>query len=403
MNLKSPFLTLLALSLYTPAGYGQAGEIPLDSLRRDTPSGEHINPASFFRMHGYVTLSYTANGPGLGQEVGTIPKILVNGVSPRTGNNESGFRNDAALFVGGEPFDRVGTVLEIHFVGNALDPVLTEAKFTYQLADADAHEVVVSGGRFWWPFGIHNKEWFSSLNNFPLMSVAGAEVVPAHYNEVGLMVEGASFLSDSWGINYVGAVGNGVPSFDVMPNVMATASDADSNRSVTGRFALVRLGTLGLELGMSAAAGGLRQGLDRSQPVDNVHRYDASFTAFGPDLTLSWSQLALSAYYYHSSEKLTEAPQPELARDGFTIESSYRFPLANNDRLEAVRLHARVSRADEDNLAGGVYRRLEYSGAMSLAVTSAFDIRLAYILQKEDLDAPTLSNNILSLSFTAKF
>ena len=62
-----------------------------------------------------------------------------------------------------------------------------------------------------------------------------------------------------------------------------------------------------------------------------------------------------------------------------------------------------MSRADEDNLAGGVYRRLEYSGAMSLAVTRAFDIRLAYILQKEDLDAPTLSNNILSLSFTAKF
>ena len=403
MNTRSTFLTLLAFSLYTPVAYGQADELSLDSLRRETPSGQYVDPASFFRMHGYATLSYTANGPDVGKEVGTIPKILVNGVSPRTGENESGFRNDAALFVGGEPFDRVGTVLEIHFVGNGLNPVLTEAKFTYQLADADAHELVVSGGRFWWPFGIHNKEWFSSLNNFPVMSVAGAEVVPAHYNEVGLMAEGASVLSDSWGINYVGAVGNGVPSFDVMPNVTATASDADSNRSVTGRFALVRGGTLGLEIGMSGAAGGLRQGLDPSQPVDNVHRYDASFTAFGPDLTLTWSQVALSAYWYHSSEELTEAPLPELARDGFTIESSYRIPVTDNDRLSSVGLHARVSRAEEDNLAGGVYRRLEYSGAMSLEVTRAFDIQLAYVLQQEDRDAPVVSNNILSLSFTAKF
>jgi hypothetical protein len=403
MSTRPTFLALLALFLFTPSAYGQDHELPLDSLRRKTPSGQYVDPASFFRMHGYTTLSYTANGPDVGKEEGTIPKILVNGVSPRTGENESGFRSDAALFVGGEPFDGVGTVLEIHFVGNALNPVLTEAKFTYQLADTDEHELIASGGRFWWPFGIHNKEWFSSLNTFPVMSLAGAEVVPAHYNEVGLMAEGASLLSDAWGINYVGAIGNGVPSFDVMPNVTETASDADSNRSVTGRFALVHGGALGLELGFSGGAGGLRQGLDPSQPVDNPHRYDASYTAYGPDLTLTWSRIALSAYWYHSSEELTEAPLPELTRDGFTIESTYRVPITNSDRLSSFGLHARVSRAEEDNLAGGVYRRLGYSGAMSLAVTKAFDIRLAYVLQQEELDAPEVSNNILSLSFTAKF
>lgn len=55
MNLKSAIPTLLALALYTPGAYGQTDKVSLDSLRRDTPSGQYIDPASFFRIHGYAT------------------------------------------------------------------------------------------------------------------------------------------------------------------------------------------------------------------------------------------------------------------------------------------------------------------------------------------------------------
>ncbi len=141
-------LILLPLSIPTTAR-AQDGDPPLDSLQRTTPSGQYVDPASFFRFHGYATLAFTQNGSGVGQEVGATPQVLVNGRSPRTGENEFGFRNDAALFVGGEPFDGVGSVIEIHLVGNALDPVLTEAKFTYELSASDSHDLVVTGGRFW--------------------------------------------------------------------------------------------------------------------------------------------------------------------------------------------------------------------------------------------------------------
>ena len=90
-------------------------------------------------------------------------------------------------------------------------------------------------------------------------------------------------------------------------------------------------------------------------------------------------------------------------RDGFTVESSLHFPVADNERLRAVSLHARASRADEDSLGGAVYRRLQFAGGMTLHLTQAFAAEFGYVVQKERLGAPTLSNNVLSVSFTAEF
>lgn len=92
-----------------------------EDLRRKTPSGQYIDPASFFRFHGYVTLTYAEPQAEFGSEIGVPPQILVSGRSPRTGENEGGFKNDGALFIGGEPFEGVGSVVELHFVGNALE------------------------------------------------------------------------------------------------------------------------------------------------------------------------------------------------------------------------------------------------------------------------------------------
>ena len=85
------------------AGPAAAGD-DTDDLKRKTPSGQYIDPASFFRFHGYVSLSYTEAGKDLGPAPDGTPHILVSGPGPsaRTGENEGGFRNDSALFVGME-------------------------------------------------------------------------------------------------------------------------------------------------------------------------------------------------------------------------------------------------------------------------------------------------------------
>ena len=70
----STFVALIALALCTPAAtWAQEGEPPLDSIRRVTPSGQYIDPASFFRFHGYATVAYTENGPRRGARGGGNP------------------------------------------------------------------------------------------------------------------------------------------------------------------------------------------------------------------------------------------------------------------------------------------------------------------------------------------
>ena len=61
----------------------------LEKLRRKTPSGRYVDPASFFRFHGYTSLSYSEAGADLGPQPAGTPHILVNpGPSPRIGANE---------------------------------------------------------------------------------------------------------------------------------------------------------------------------------------------------------------------------------------------------------------------------------------------------------------------------
>lgn len=394
---------LLGLACTTfPAVLSAQEAEPVDSIRRATPSGEYIDPASFFRFHGYVTLNFSEAGSQLGSEVGATPQILVSGLSSRTGRNESGFKNDAALFVGGEPFDGVGTVMEIHFVGNAMDPVLTEAKITWDVVDRDDASLQIAAGRFWWPFGIHNGEWFSSVNRFAAISPAAAEAVPAHYNEVGFMADGAAWLGEGVGLNYVVSVGNGVPSFELMPNVMGTSIDTNGNRTLTARAGLVFGGDVRVELGFSGAGGDLRAGEDASLASDDPHRYAADFVAWGPDVQVHAGGWELSGYYYRSSEDLVGAPLSSLDREGLTVETAYLIPV-DGERFRGVSLQARGSFADEDRLDGTVFRRVQWAFGGTLHLTRSLRGKIGYVVQREGLDAPDISNNLFSISLTAEF
>ena len=401
----------LSLAMMCCAGIGFAtadadeGEM-MDNLRRKTPSGQYIDPASFFRFHGYVSLSYTEADEELGAGGGT-PNILVSGPGPsaRTGENGGGFRNDAALFVGGEPFENVGAVIEIHFVGDASDPVITEAKMTWDLRDSQDGNLTfrLVGGRYWWPFGIHNDEWFSAVNRFSLLSPTATEVVPAHYNEVGLMGEGELKLKSNLGLNYAVSIGNGVPGFGLMGNVRQTGADANGDRTLTGRVGLVcPHGPLSFQIGLSVASGQLRDteaiALDAADP----DRYESDFTAFGPDLTLKWNGVGLRSYYYTSTEELNNAPVNEIARDGFTLEPSYTIS-QNSDRFQEIMLLGRYSVADEEDLGGNTYRRTQLGVGVNAKLTSSFVARLSYMAQGEDDDLNDLDNNALTISVTNEF
>lgn len=376
----------------------------IESIRRKTPSGEYVDPASFFRFHGYVSLSYTEAGKALGAGPDGTPHILVSGPGPAasTGNNPGGFRNDSALFVGGEPFDGVGGIIEIHFVGDATDPVITEAKLTWDLFEKPRRALRLVAGRYWWPFGIHNDEWFSANNRFALLSPAATEAVPTHYNEVGAMLEGEAFLSSQLGLNYAFSIGNGVPSFSLMPNVRATGADSNDDRSLSGRVGLVVGGDYRSEIGFSLAAGQLRDGEDAARAASDPDRYRADFDAWGLDLSLSWQALALRSYYYSSNEDLRAAPLAQLQRDGYTIEPSYSMRF-ERERYNLVTILGRYSSVDEETLGLGTLRRTQLGLGLNVQITRSFVAKLGFVAQGEGAQMPSLDNDALTLSLTDVF
>jgi len=403
------WLAFMVICLTLSASNGvYAQDETTEGLRRKTPSGQYIDPASFFRFHGYVSLSYAHPQAGFGKIPNTAPQILVSSVSPRSGDNEGGFRNDGALFIGGEPFEGVGTIIELHFVGNALDLVLTEAKIVWDLAGRDGGNATfrLMAGRFWWPFGIHNDEWFSAVNRFAVISPAASEVVPAHYNEVGLMAEGELKMSDSAGLNYVFSVGNGVPGFTVPDAVRGTAFDYNSDRALTGRVGLVLQQGGRIELGLSGTRSKLRVGQDvRITDLNNINRYESDFQALGADASLNIRALKLRSYYYTSKEDLSAAPQNQLDRKGFTVEPSITFDFADREikNLLALELMGRYSQAQEDDLSGGTPKYTQLAAGALFHFTRTLKGRIGYAWHKEKNSATEIDNDIFFFSLTAEF
>jgi len=370
----------------------------LDSLSRQTASGKYIDPASFFRFHGYVTLTYAEPQKDLRGQ------ILISDVNPINGKNEGGFKNDAALFIGGEPIDGVGTVIELHFVGNAFDPVITEAKIILSLIKAENGQkgnLKLVAGRFWWPFGIHNDEWFSAINRFNLISPAAMQVVPAHMNEVGVALEGVYQFQNHFGANYVLSLGNGVSSFEMSDVVKSPSNTFDYNhdRTVTGRVGLV-WNTFGhVETGVSYARGELRNAALTADPSD-PRSYKARFDATGLDLSMSLNGFGLRSYYYLSNENLSAAPRSLLKRRGATIEPFYQFNWSGY--IKSLELHARYSFATEDTFGGRREWRQNGIG-LNVRFKNKVLFKLGYVAQNEGGLLSKLANDVITLSLTAEF
>ena len=403
------FLPMLAIGVLVPSlVLGDSADDPDENepqdFRRKTPSSQYVDPSSFFRLHGYVTLMLSEAGHELGAGSAT-PPILVGGLSPRTGENVSGFSNDAAIFVGGEPFDGVGTVIELHLIGSALDPVLTEAKITWDFVDGESsgYGMRLVGGRYWWPFGVHNEEWFSALNRFGLASPAAAEVVPAHYNELGLMIEGEGALTPGSGVNYSFSVGNGVSSFELEDNVGSTEFDQNGGRTLTGSAEYVLRRKQTVSFGFSGSLGELRAGLDEDIPTIDPRRFAADFSAWGIHATVDGDEgVRLRAYYYASRENFIDARLDRLERSGVTLEPEYRFRFERTS-LRYVSVFARYSEADEEAVSSAVFRRIQYGAGLEAAVKRNLRMRFAYLKQDERNGARVLDNDLLTYALVAEF
>ena len=357
--------------------------------------------SSLFFLHGYFTATFAQAESQLGLEPNSTPQILLNGLSPRTGRNESGFQHDAALFIGSQPTESVSGLLEMHFVRNGLNPVITAAKLSWDLFDEDKpYRIRLSAGRYWWLFGDHTLEWFSAWNTFNVVSPAAAEVVPAHYNEVGVSVEGNLLLKKDWNANLIFSVGNGTPSFELMDNVGNTPFDFNKDRTITTRFDLVP-GIKDLHIGASFARGALRSGVDAVNfAVSDPRRYQADFLAYGAHLSyLKKQNFGWRSYWYWSVENLDG--QGSLDRHGGTLEPIYSFRIGKKHFQELI-LKARYGMAREERLFDTAVVRHQTAFGFNIKINEFLLGKIEYVFQLED-EIVELDNDVFNISLTMAF
>ena len=380
----------------------QESKSSLLKYRKYSASAQYGAVSSFFFLHGYITMTFAELEDDFGALSNATPQILLSGISSRTGKNESGFQHDAAVFVGSQPVESVHGVLELHFVRDALNPVVTEAKLTWDILDdvENPFALRLTAGRFWWPFGIHSKEWMSAANKFNLVSPAAAEVVPAHYNEVGVMLQGETEVTDGIGINSFLAVGNGVSSFELRDNVFSNAFDANGDRTVTTGLEIVPA-ELGLRVGASLAFGGLREGNDTvNYPVNDSRRFAADFTAYGVYATLAHEcGFDGSGYLYWSEERL--AGVQDLSRIGATLEASYKVDLPLK-RIRALAPKLRYSFAEEDRLNAEFFGQNQIAFGVNAYLDENFIAKIEYAIQ-EETNVAEINNNAFDFSLSMSF
>lgn len=372
---------------------------------RYTPTGLYADPTSFFFIHAYNTVTYADFQKGLNGVPGGAEQVLVAGNSARSGKHEAGFRNDSCLFIGSEITENLKGLVELHLVGNALDPILTESKLVWAPFDTvEGHpNLRLIGGRYWWPFGIHNSEWFSAVNPFNLQSPAATEVVPAHWNELGVMAEGEWAIAEDFGMTYLVSVGQGTSSFELGDNVGSARSNAfdhDSNLTVTSRVGLFPWIDR-LSVGASVAAGALRRGTDTSYGVSDPRRYEADLVAYGFDASYALGDLSLNGYWNFSTEDLVGHVMERLDRNGGTLDVLYVL-LHDAPLFKEVSLKGRLSTAKDVTLTEGSLRRSQYGIGLNARPHEHFLLKAEYFLQDER-EIDEVSNNGFSLSGTVEF
>lgn len=303
-----------------------------------TPAGKYLDPNSFFSLHGYVNGVYA--GESEHWLVADPTQLAAPGQLLVPNTDKSAFQYDVALIFGSEMSERTRILFEAHYVSDpsgrgAAGPggstiAITEATGSFDLIP---QYLTISGGLFWSPFGIVNKEWLGAQNNFGLLPRAmGA--YPVHFNERGVRLNGFFELGDNAAINYVASIGNGVSNYNISGQ---SAYDNNNNKTITSRIGIFPGLGKDLDIGFSYMMGDLRDVTNTADfGVADPERYVASTSAFGADLTFKKNDIELRGYYISSSEDLEDEGSNSpgsINREGYMAEATYLIRVENDHFL----------------------------------------------------------------------
>ena len=219
--------------------------------------------------------------------------------------------NELTLWIGKRITRKLSFNSEVEIQEGLKKYVLETFALDYKVVD---DFLVFRMGKFKYPFGIERLVEDGPLDKLVDRPLPSIRIIPGTYSDVGGMFYGAVPLRWNTKLKYEIALTNGLEGPD--PEDVQQTWDNNSNKAVGGRIGYECLP--GLEFGTSYSRG----------KYDEDNRLDIDFA--GADVQYKRGNLEVRGEYVLSRVEQDTADGGDYRRDGYYLQTSYRYPFHVN-------------------------------------------------------------------------
>ncbi|CAG1771028.1 hypothetical protein BAC3_01503 [uncultured bacterium] len=219
--------------------------------------------------------------------------------------------NELTLWLGKRISKRLSFASEIEIKKGFKEYELEIFEFDYEIIDK---LLVFRMGKFKYPLGIERFVESAPLNKLVDRPLPSIRVIPGTYSDIGGMFCGSIPLPNNTTVKYEFAMTNGLegPESEDVQQLW----DNNSNKAIGGRLGYEFL--QGLEIGGSYSRG----------KYDEDNQLDIDF--LGADILFKKGNLEVRGEYITSRVEQKEADGGDFCRNGYYLQTSYKYPLNLN-------------------------------------------------------------------------
>ena len=220
--------------------------------------------------------------------------------------------NEFTFWLGKQITRKLSFDSEVEITKGLQKYALEKCEFDYEILEKKL--LVFRAGKFKYPLGIERFVEDGPLNKLIDRPFPSIRIVPGTYSDIGIMLMGTlSFPADTK-LKYEIALSNGLEGPE--PEDVQQLWDNNSNKAIGGRVGYEFLP--GLEIGSSYSRGAYDEGNKR----------DIDF--FGADIQFKRGNLEIRGEYIISNVEQSSAKGGDYQRDGYYLQTSYRYPFNLN-------------------------------------------------------------------------
>lgn len=219
--------------------------------------------------------------------------------------------NELTLWIGKRISKRLSFTSEVEIKKGFKEYELEIFEFDYEIIDK---LLVFRMGKFKYPLGIERFVEAAPLNKLVDRPLPSIRIIPGTYSDIGGMFYGSVPLPNNTTVKYEFAMTNGLegPESEDVQQLW----DNNSNKAIGGRLGYEFL--QGLEIGGSYSRG----------KYDEDNQLDIDF--LGADILFKKGNLEVRGEYITSRVEQKEADGGDFSRNGYYLQTSYKYPLNLN-------------------------------------------------------------------------